>query len=108
MTWTVETWGRAVDAEIAELSAYILAKLARFRRKIETHGPTSLPMPHARYLGDALWELRLSGRDGIARVIYITVTEKRVILLRAFVKKTQRTPPREIALAKQRMRMMIL
>ena len=108
MTWIVETYSEAVDAEIADLSADILAKLARFRRKIETHGPTSLPMPHARYLGDGLWELRLSGRDGIARVIYVTVFEKRVILLRAFVKKTQKTPPREIALAKQRMRTMML
>ncbi len=104
MAWVVLSWGKAVDDEIDALPADMRAKLARFRREIEMHGPMALPMPYARFLGDGLWELRLSGRDGIARVIYITMKERRVVLLRAFVKKTQKTPAHELAIARQRMR----
>lgn len=46
--------------------------------------------------------MRLKGRDGIARALYVTVTGKRVVVVRAFVKKTQRTPRNEIDLALRR------
>ena len=49
-----------------------------------------------------LWEIRLSGRDGIARALYVTATGRRVVVVRAFVKKTKRTPRREIEVALQR------
>lgn len=65
MTWIVETWGSAVDAEIEALPLDIRAKLERFRIDIERNGPMSLPKPYAKFLGNGLWELRLSGRDGI-------------------------------------------
>jgi phage-related protein len=48
-----------------------------------------------------LWELRLTGRDGIARALYFTAIGRRVVVVRAFVKKTQ-TPPAEIELALRR------
>ena len=108
MDWQVLTWGKVVDDEIDALALDVLAKLARFRREIELHGPASLPMAYAKYLGDRLWELRLSGRDGIARVIYFTVHPRRVVLLRAFVKKTQKTPRREIELARKRARTLMI
>lgn len=59
-------------------------------------------MPHVRKIGGQLWEIRATGRDGIARAIYITVTGQRIVILHVFVKKTQRTPHREIATAKER------
>jgi phage-related protein len=46
--------------------------------------------------------MRLRGRDGIARALYITALGKRVIVVRAFVKKTQKTPRSEIELALRR------
>ena len=52
-----------------------------------------------RHLEGKLWELRLSGRDGIARALYVTTIGR---VVRAFVKKTQKTPPAEIKLAFQR------
>ena len=104
MGWKVESWGKAVDDEINALSPDLLARLARFRRLIEEHGPSALPMPHARYLVDGLWELRLSGKDKIARAIYITARNQRVVVLRVFVKKSQKTPAHELALARQRAR----
>jgi len=53
-------------------------------------------------LGDKLWELRVTGRDGIARAIYVTASGQRVVIVRIFVKKTQKTPQRELELARQR------
>ena len=41
-------------------------------------------------------------RDGISRAIYVTAEVRRVVILRVFVKKTQKTPPRELELARQR------
>jgi phage-related protein len=56
----------------------------------------------AKHLEGKLWELRLIGRDGIARVICMTVTGQEVVLLRAFVKKTQKTPSGDLAIARER------
>jgi phage-related protein len=46
--------------------------------------------------------MRLKGRDGIARAIYVTASGRRVVVVRVFIKKTQRTPRREIELALKR------
>jgi phage-related protein len=51
-----------------------------------------------------LGEMRLRGRDGIARALYITAAGQRVVVLRVFAKKTQKTPRREIELAHRRAR----
>lgn len=64
-------------------------------------GLESLSEPHVKHLEGKLWELRLTGRDGIARALYITAIG-RVVVVRAFVKKTQKTPRSEIELALQR------
>ena len=53
-------------------------------------------------LAERLWEMRLSGRGGIARSLYVTAIGRRVVILRTFVKKTQKTPRREIELALRR------
>jgi phage-related protein len=58
--------------------------------------------PHVKHLEGKLWELRLTGRDGIARALYVTAIGRRVVVVRAFVKKTQRTPRAEIELALRR------
>lgn len=61
-----------------------------------------MPREATKHLEDKLWELRLKGKDGISRVVYITASEKRVVLLRAFIKKTQKTPLNELEIARQR------
>jgi phage-related protein len=104
MTWTVLTWSKAVEDEIESLPKDIQARLHRFQIVICAYGPMALPAKHAKSLGGGLWELRLTGRDGIARVIYLTLKDQRVVLLCAFMKKTQKTPLRELELARQRAR----
>jgi phage-related protein len=58
--------------------------------------------PHVKHIEGRLWEIRLSGRAGIARALYVTSSGQRVVILRAFVKKTQKTPRSEIKLALER------
>ena len=102
MKWTVETLGRIVDAEIDALPADMRARLVLYSNLIERLGLRSLPPASFKHLEDGLWELRLNGRDGIARAIYVTATGQRVVIVRVFVKKTQKTPPRELETARQR------
>jgi len=99
--WSVEYLPAAVEEEAA-LPVDMQARLARMLDVIRQNGLTHLPRDWARPLGDKLWELRITGRDGIARAIYITATGKRVVIVRLFVKKTQKTPAHELELARQR------
>jgi len=70
---------------------------------------SALPRPgciasanRVKHLEGKLWELRLMGRDGTARALYVTAIGQRVVVVRAFVKKTQKTPRAEIEIALQR------
>ena len=79
--------------------------LARFRYislLIEEFGLDRVREPHVKHLRGPLWEMRMKGRDGISRALYVTVVERRVVVVRVFVKKTQETPGRDIELALKR------
>jgi phage-related protein len=104
MGWTVETYGPAVDREIAALPADMQVALLDLFRRIEIAGPRELPPKSFKHLEDKLWEFRITGRDGIARAIYVTLSGQRVSVLRVFIKKAQRTPSAELDLARQRMK----
>ena len=58
--------------------------------------------PHVRHIRSQLWEIRFKGKGGIARALYVTAKEQRVVILRAFIKRTEKTPRGEIELALQR------
>lgn len=100
--WTVEVLDDVVVEELNDLPADMRAKLEHIVRLIVEFGLDRVREPHVKHLEGRLWEMRLSGRDGIARALYITVIGKRVVIVRAFRKKTQKTPRREIALALRR------
>lgn len=55
--------------------------------------------PHVKHLTGKVWEMRTSGRDGIARALYQAARGQRIVVLRDFVKKTQKTPQSEIDIA---------
>jgi len=65
-------------------------------------GP-NLGMPHTRAMGEGLFEVRVKGPEGIARVFYCTVVQRRIVMLHAFIKKSQKTPKRELDIAKRRL-----
>ena len=58
--------------------------------------------PYVKHLEGPLWEMRLKGRGGIARAVYVTAVGKRVVVVHVFEKKTQKTPRREIITALKR------
>ena len=104
MTWTVETLNETVDAELADLPADMRARLTRISALIESVGLPNVKEPHVRHIRGQLWEIRLKGKAGIARALYVTAKEQRVVILRAFIKKTEKTPSSEIDLALQRVK----
>jgi phage-related protein len=104
MAWSVHLLNRVVSSELEALPTGMRARFARIVDLIESHGLEKLREPLVKHIDKELWEIRISGRDGISRALYVTASGLRVIVLRVFVKKTQKTPPREIRLARQRAR----
>jgi phage-related protein len=100
--WTVETLDEIVDAEVEALPEDMRARLARIARLIEEKGLGCVGEPHVKHLEGRIWEMRLKGRSGIARALYVTARGRRVVIVRIFVKKTQKTRRREIDLALSR------
>ncbi len=92
----------AVDSQVNALPVDMRARLVRLGSIIEAVGFDGLPGDTVKHLEDKLWELRIRGRDGIARAIYLTAVKRRVVIVRVFVKKTQKTPKHELELARQR------
>lgn len=63
-----------------------------------------LGMPYTRAMGEGLFEMRLSDKDGIARVFYCTIKKHEIFILHSFVKKTRTTPARELQLVRKRLK----
>jgi phage-related protein len=91
-----------VDAEIADLPKDMQAAFLRLAERIEAVGLERVGHPQVKHLRDKLWEMRFSGRDGIARAIYVTAVGRRVIVVHAFVKKSPTTPKAALDLAERR------
>jgi phage-related protein len=101
--YTIEYYSKAVQGDILALPDSLAARYIVLARRIEAIGPNLGP-PHTDAFGEGLFELRLKGQDGIARVFFCTLMGKRVVMLHSFVKKTQKTPQREIEIARKRMK----
>jgi phage-related protein len=103
MKYSMEYFHSRVREEIENWPSGILADYARIVELLMEFGP-QLRMPHSRAMGDGLFELRPRGTEGIGRVFYCVMVPKRIVVLHAFMKKTQQTPERELKLARKRMR----
>jgi phage-related protein len=75
------------------LPADMRARLVRISELIESVRMLNAKEPHVRHIRGQLWEIRLKGKAGIARALYVTAREQRVVILRAFMKNTEKTPP---------------
>jgi len=102
MKWTVETLNEIVDVELERLPADMRARFIRVVGLIEEFGLDNVGQPHVKHLEGPLWEIRLSGKSGISRALYVTAQKRRVVVVRVFIKKTQKTPRREIKVALER------
>ena len=102
MTWTVETLNATVDEEIEALPADMRARLVRIAELIAMSGLENVHQPHIKHIEGQIWEMRMKGKDNIARALYVTAIGRRVVVVRVFIKKTKKTPHREIDLALNR------
>ena len=103
MAWTVTFVSSRVRAKILALPAGFVARILRYAERMEVYGP-DLGMPHTRAMGDGLFELRLKAAEGIARVFYCTVVGRKIVVLHQFVKKTDKTPKKELETARARLK----
>jgi len=103
MSWRVTFYSSAVENEILALPAGIVARFIRYAERMEVFGP-DLGMPHTRAMKNGLFELRLKAAEGIGRVFYCTLSGDRIVMLHQFVKKSQKTPPKELEIARRRMK----
>lgn len=85
------------------MPAGFLARYLRYTDRMEVFG-SDLGMPHTRPMGEGLFELRLKASEGIARVFYCAMVGKKIMMLHQVIKKTEKTPPRELSTARQRMK----
>lgn len=103
MKWEVTTLNETVDEELAVLDATFKAKFLHISEMLENFGPEQVKEPYCKPLGNKLWEIRMKGRPGIARAIYVTVKNKKIVVLYVFVKKTKKTPKKAIDTALKRL-----
>jgi len=103
MNWKIEYFSETIEEDILNLPAGLLGRYIHLT-KLMTEFGSNLGMPHTKSIDNGLIELRLKSKEGIARVFYCTKVGKRIVMLHVFVKKTQKTPKKELVLAQQRMK----
>ena len=102
MTWTIVFFNETAREELEALPEDIRARFERIVDLIKSKGLSQVHEPYVKHLEDKLWEMRMSGKDGIARSIYVTASGQRVVILHSFMKKTQKTPKSALDIARAR------
>lgn len=82
------------------LDAKMFVKVVRTIDMLKQVGP-SMRLPYSEHLDDGIFEIRVKQGTNITRVLYFFFVGKKIILTNGFVKKTQKTPKNELALAKK-------
>ena len=106
MRYEIEYFNARVLRSIESWPDDVLADYARIMELLMEHGP-DLRLPHTRALGQGLFEMRPRGRSGIGRAFYCLLVARRIVIVHAFVKKSQRTPDAELRIARQRVRQVL-
>ena len=101
MDYVISYYSEAVELEILDLPDTLAARYLMLSRRMVVIGP-NLGEPHTKAMDGGLFELRLKGAKGIARVLYCTQVGRRIVMLHSFIKKTDRTPKRELEVAQVR------
>ena len=103
MNWKFAFYSSSLEEEILNLPAGFVARFLRYAERMEVYGP-NLGMPHTRAMGQGLFELRLKAVEGIARVFFCTLDGRRIVVLHHFTKKSDKTPGKELEIARRRMK----
>lgn len=104
--WDIELYaskdGRELMAEFLDsLPVKHRAKALWEIELLAVHGP-DLTMPYVKHIDSELWELRIKYASDISRIFYFIHIQGKIVLLHGFLKKTQKTPPKEIEIARNR------
>lgn len=103
MKWDVGFYDRKVMEGIQKWPSNMKAKFIWIVDLIEKFGPQEIGMPHVKAMSKGLFEIRARGNEGIGRALFCIKGNRRIIILNGFIKKTQKTPQKEIDLARVRM-----
>jgi phage-related protein len=103
MKWKITFYSKKVEQETLNFPPGILANFLHIVEMIEEFGVT-IGKPYIASIGDGLFEIRAKGKEGIGRSFYCTLKEKEIVILHSFIKKSQKTPKKELDLAKKRMK----
>ena len=103
MTWDIRYHDEKVQLAVLALPSGLLARYLHLSDQMLQFGP-DLGMPHTRAMGEGFFEIRLKSREGIGRVVYCTLVKRKIVMLHQFVKKTDKTPPKELAVARKRLK----
>ena len=102
MEWEIHYFHEDVQAAIVAFPAGIQARYIHLTQRMVIFGPY-LGMPHTRAMGKGLFELRMKSKEGIGRVFFCTRSGQRIMMLHAFIKKSAKTPPKELEIARARL-----
>ena len=102
MSWKIDFYD-GVEGAILDMPPKIQARMLKLLELVEKHG-ANLGSPHTESMGDGLFEIRAKAQEGIGRGLFCYLKGKHIYVLSAFVKKTQKTPKKEIQLARYRQR----
>lgn len=101
--WTVVHLNGSVSAEFDELPMDIKAKFLHLAALIEEMGLPMVGEPYVKHIEGKLWEMRVKSKSGYGRGFYCAWQNKRIVVLRYFIKKSAKTPSTELVLAKKRL-----
>lgn len=102
MTWAVEFLDEEVRDQLNAQPSDIRASFRRIVELIAAVGLEKVREPYVKHLEGPVWEMRMKGKDGIARAAYVTAKGRRIVVVHIFTKKTQKTPRRDIETALRR------
>ena len=103
MDYTITYYSEAVQVDILNLPDTLAARFIVLTRRMVALGP-NLGEPHTKAFGEGLYELRLKGAEGTARIFFCTLGGRRIVMLHSFIKKSAKTPLRERRIAAARMK----
>jgi len=103
MDYKITYFNDTVQSDILNLPASLLARYFKTTDRMLVHG-SNLGVPHTKSLGGGLFELRLKGKDGIARVFYCTQVRQEIVILYSYVKKSQKIPKHILQIAQTRLK----
>ncbi len=102
MDWEILYYNEDVQEALNDWPVGVRAFYARVTERMSTFGP-NLGMPFTRSIGKGLFEIRARSKEGIGRAFFCTIVDQRIVILHAFVKKSQKTPKKELDIARRRM-----